>query len=276
LSDNILIIDAHNAIYRACIKFGATLNQEVDDSILFTFNFFRNLRPIIEQLSPDKVFIALEGHPKHRYDLYPGYKANRIIKVAAKQETRDTFFKTKDIILPLLDHLPFTLVRAELYEADDTIFTLCENMKDEDLIVLSSDSDFIQLLQKGYRSIRVYNPIKKCDMEAPAFLYKAWKALAGDKSDSIPALLKPKKALAAASDPEVLKEFVKSEENRANLSINRQLIEFALVPEEDLIIKEGIKNFDFLKEAFINMKFDSITNDASWKKYVSTFDCIKF
>lgn len=56
--DKILLIDYYNALWRACIKFGPKL--DVPDEVLFTFNFFRNLRPLIEKFSPSKVFFALE------------------------------------------------------------------------------------------------------------------------------------------------------------------------------------------------------------------------
>lgn len=274
--DRILLIDGLNFIWRACVKFGVSPIEDVDDSVIFTFNFFRNLRPIIELFSPDKCFFVLEGHPQFRYDLFADYKANRIVKQASGKEVSDRFFKTKDLIIPLLHHLPVTLCRAANYEADDTIATLCNNMKDESLTVLSNDSDYIQLLQRGYKNIQIYNPIKKCFMEAPSYPYVAWKCLAGDKSDNIPSLLKPKKALEAASNPDVLRKFMEIEENRANFSVNRQLIEFQSVPENEISIVEGIRNFDLLKEEFQKLKFESMINEKSWAKYTSTFDCIKY
>lgn len=272
--DKVLFIDAHNAIWRACVKFGKTLDQE--DSIIFAFNFFRNIRPIIEQVSPDKCFFVLEGHPQFRYDLYSDYKANRIIKLAAKKETTDKFLKAKDIILPLIKLLPITTCLAAKYEADDTIAALCEDMKDENLTVLTNDSDYIQLLQRGYKNIRVYNPIKKMDMEAPDYPYVAWKSIAGDKSDNIKSLLTPKKALSAINDPEIFKKFLSVEENRANFSINRKLIEFHPVPLDEIEFQEGSRNFSKLKVAFQEMKFESITNDNSWNKFCKTFDCIRY
>lgn len=274
--DKILLIDAHNAMWRACVKFGTPPVQDVDDSIIFAFNFFRNLRPLIEEFAPDKCFFVLEGHPQFRYDLFADYKANRIVKQAAKKETSDRFFRTKDIIVPLLQHLPITTCRAANYEADDVIATLCENMKDEDLVVISNDSDYTQLLQRNYKQIRIYNPIKKSVMESPPYPYVVWKCLNGDKSDNIPALLKPKKALDTVNNPELFKKFLEVEENRANFSVNRQLIEFRAVPEEEIVFHEGIRNFDLLKQAFAEMKFESIINDKSWSKYTSTFNCIKY
>src|SRR5678816_3459258 len=255
--DKILFIDAHNAMWRACVKFGA-VQPDVPDEVIFAFNFFRNLRPIIADFEPDKCFFVLEGHPQFRYDLFSDYKANRIIKQAAKQETNDRFLKTKDIIVPLLQHLPITTCRAANYEADDVIATLCDNMRDEDLTVLSNDSDYIQLLQRSYPQIRIYNPIKKVFMEAPPYPYVAWKCLNGDKSDNIPALLKPKKALDTVNSPELFEKFMAVEENRANFSVNRQLIEFRTVPVDEITLHEGARNFDALRTAFTEMKFESI------------------
>lgn len=277
MMDRILIIDAHNQMWRACVKFG-NVQPDVSDEEVFTFNFFRNLRPLIEQFAPEKCFFVLEGHPQFRYDLFADYKAHRIIKQAdtKSKDTTDRFFRTKDIIVPLMQLLPITTVRAANYEADDTIATLCDNMKDEELTIISNDSDYIQLLQRGYPNIRIYNPIKKAFAEAPEYPYVAWKCLAGDKSDNIPKLLTPKKAVATASSPELFQKFLESEENRANFNINRQLIEFRDVPLEEISFVEGTKNFPALKEAFARMKFESIINDKSWEKYTKTFDCIKY
>lgn len=293
--DKVLLIDAHNAIWRANFSFGKqehqldssgnncicgkvwnTTTASCDDDFVVVFNFFRNLRPLIEDFEPTKCFFVLEGHPQFRYDLYADYKATRLIKQASKKDTQTKFFKDRDAIVSLMHHLPVTICRAAKYEADDVVATLCDNMKEEDLTVLSNDSDYIQLLQRGYKQIKIFNPIKKVFMEAPSYPYVPWKCLAGDKSDNIPSLLKPKKAVDTASNPDLFKKFMEVEENRANFSINHQLIEFRQVPPEEIEIKEGVKNFDALKDSFIKMKFESIVNDKSWDKFRKTFDCIKY
>ena len=251
------------------------LEPPIEDYVL-VFNFFRNLRPIIEQFSPDKCFFVLEGHPQFRYDLYADYKANRLIKEASRKEQKEKFFQSKDIIVGLMQHLPITIARAANYEADDVIATLCENMKDEEITILSNDSDYIQILQRGYKNCRIYNPIKKVFMQSPSYPYIAWKCLNGDKSDNIPSLLSEKKALETVNNPDLFQKFMNLEENRANFSINRQLIEFRSVPVEEIELKEGIRNFTVLREEFRKMKFESIINDKSWKRYTSTFNCLKF
>jgi 5'-3' exonuclease len=301
--DKVLFIDGHNFIWRANITFGGPVKHEpvvpsnISNGITICackapwnleqnfcygekyniiFNFFRNLRPIIEQFVPDKCFFVLEGHPKFRYDLYGDYKANRIIKHAAKQEDQTRFFRNRDIIVSLLPHTPITLAKAANYEADDVVASLCDNMKTEDLAIVSTDTDYIQLLQLGYANLQIYNPIKKIDMEAPPYPYVGWKCLNGDKSDNIPKLLTPKKALDTINNPELLKQFLSVEENRANFNINRQLIEFGKVPEEEIELQEGQRNFQFLYDAFAQMKFETIIRKDAWTRYIKTFDCIKY
>jgi len=289
--DKILLIDGMNQMWRANTTFGPPIKHiqiedkcackspwNVTDNFCYgekygvVFNFFRNLRPLIELFQPNKCFFVLEGHPQFRYDLFSDYKANRIIKTASavKQEIFDKF----EIIKTLIRYLPITIVKSDNYECDDVIATLAENLKDEDVTILSNDSDYIQLLQKGYKNLCIYNPIKKVAMEAPSYPYVAWKSLAGDKSDNIPSLLTPKKVIKCMEDPTAFQAFLSSEENRANFNINRQLIEFRSVPEEEISFVEGISNFDALRKEFIKMKFDTITNDKSWEKYINTFDCI--
>jgi len=299
--DKVLLIDAHNAMWRASIAFSPKKaaapppqaeddgwemrgepappqpeKKEIDESFVLIFNFFRNLRPIIEQFAPDKCFFVLEGHPRFRYELFADYKANRIIKNASEPSKQEKFLQSKDEIVRIMQHFPITVARAANYEADDLIGTLCENMRDEELTVLSNDSDYIQLLQRGYPHCQVYNPIKKVFMEAPAYPYVAWKSLNGDKSDNIPAILKPKKALDTVNSPELFKKFMEVEENRANFSVNRQLIEFRSVPIDEILLHEGIRNFDIVKQEFERMDFQSIINEKSWAKYTKTFDCLRY
>jgi len=306
--DKILLIDLLNQVWRANISFfpkkehiiclldcqipkhdsnkehcscgsdwvNGICTQDISDEFIIIYNFFRSLRMLVELFSPNKCFFVLEGHPQFRYDLYADYKSNRIIKKASRVEEQDKVFKSKNEIIRLLAYLPVTFCRAAQYEADDTIATLCENMKDEDITVISNDSDYIQLLQRGYKNCKIFNPMKKVFMESPPYSYVVWKSLNGDKSDNIPALVKPKMAIDLAVNPTAFKQFLSLEENRANFSINQQLINLKSVPLEEIVFSEGIANFEILKEEFKRMSFYSLINNKSWEKFVSTFDCISY
>ena len=251
--------------------------EEKPDYII-PFNFFRNLRAAIEQFQPNKIFAVFEGHPTFRYDLFPEYKANRkIVKTAEKQAEADKFYRQKDIIIDLLKYFPITLVKASNYECDDTIATLAHGMSNEDVTILSNDTDFIQLLQMGFKSIKIYNPISKKFYEDPGYHYVTHKSLVGDPSDHIPGFdgIGKKTAEKMVRDPKKLEAFLnKSEENRANFNIYKSLIEFALVPLDELILQENKANWPELKKRFEKMEFNSITNDKSWDKYIHTFDCV--
>lgn len=276
--DKVLLIDGMNAVHRAVhVGFG-TPPKVAGDKIDYVpiFNFFRSLRPLIELFSPDKCFFILEGHPKFRYDLFADYKANRkeIVKLGSK--SREEIYGYADEIVRLLLNLPITVCRAANYECDDVISSLCENMKDEDLTIISNDSDFIQLLQRKYAKVQIYNPMRKEFMEAPTYSYLAWKSLRGDKSDGIPGLMGDKKAERHCTNPKEFETFMSVEENRANFQINRKLIEFANVPMEEIEFKEGSRNFTELKKEFAKMEFQSIINDKSWDRYTITFNCLKY
>lgn len=310
--DKILLIDGLNFIWRANIGFGSKVQNhemcleicckhklrleekqhctcgqqwiqdegrcfsQADQDYVLIFNFFRNLRPLIEQFSPDKCFFVLEGYPQFRYDIYSEYKANRIVKLASKQEEMAKFHSSKNEIIRLLQYLPITIAKASHYECDDVIATLCDNLKSEDVVVVSNDTDYLQLLQRGYQNCKIYNSMKKQFMETPTVPYVVWKSLNGDKSDNIPALVKPKKAIQLSTDPDLLSIYLDIEENRANFNINRQLIEFRNVPEEEIELREGFMDCPSLKIEFEKFKFDSIINEKSWSKYCSTFSCLKY
>jgi 5'-3' exonuclease len=272
--DNILLIDGHNAMWRANMSWGKNTQDQSD--LVMVYNFFRNLRVLVEQFSPNKIFFVMEGRPKHRYNIYSEYKANRIVKTAQKQEVFDKFHVNKKEILRLLKLLPITVCKAEDYEADDVIATLSENLKDENVIIISNDTDYIQLLQKGLNNLKLYNPIKKTFTQSPDYHYLAWKCLRGDPSDNIPGFMSDAKAEKMVRNPSLLQSWMGVEENRANFNINKSLIEFSSVPEEEIFMDNGIIDFKTLREEFQKMEFSSLIKENVWTKFCSTFNCIKF
>ena len=269
--DSVLLVDFANAAWRANMSWGK--KEETQDEVMI-YNFFRNLRPLVEMFSPQKIFFVLEGHPKHRYALYSEYKANRIVKTAAKQEVHDKFYHNQNEILRLSKYLPITFCRAENYECDDVIATLADNMSQEEINIISNDSDYIQLLQRGYKNCKIYNPIKKTFMQSPKYHYITFKSLKGDPTDNIPGIVAESKAEKLASNPSLLSDWIILEENRSLFSINKQLIEFAKVPEEELEIEDGARDFKSLKNEFEKLDFKSLIKDVTWQKFCHTFDCV--
>jgi 5'-3' exonuclease len=313
--DKVLLLDFLNLVHRANITFGKKFEQhepiqpdawleykpqigdpqqvgthcvcgakwDIDEAFCYgeryniVYVFFRNLKALVEQFQPDAIFCCLEGAHNFRYDLFPDYKANRIIKNASKQEEKDRFNKQRDIILPLLSHLPITIATADKYEADDVIASLADDLKEEEVIIISGDTDFIQLLQKGYKHLSIYSPVKKAFLEAPDYFYLPFKCLKGDPSDNISGIpsIGIKKAEKLVRDPEVLKVFLQAEEHRAVFNLNRELIELKVIPLEELTFVDFQLNLEFLKEAFNRMKLEGITSEPYWGKFQTTFNSVQ-
>lgn len=141
-----LILDGYNLIHRARGGF-----QKGDWPIVF--NFFRGLRPIVERFKPDRVIIALEGAPKRQEMLLKEYKGTR-------GPAPDGFERQKDEIIQILGLMPLQVVYHPDFEADDLIHNLLTwsdlhvdscRIERVHATVVSSDSDFTQLLQRDLR-----------------------------------------------------------------------------------------------------------------------------
>lgn len=277
----ILLCDFLNFFYRGAITFGKPKPVEgeipkEDNAILY--NFFRNFRALTEALNPSKIIFCLEGQNSFRKKLYPEYKANRIIKTGdekseKKISAKKDLLRQADIAIQLLDYLPVYKCYSDTFEADDVLYTLANNLKDEDVVIVSNDNDLLQILQKQHlKKVRIYNSSKKIYAEPPRHFYSIFKALFGDVSDNIPRLLSENKAAAVVDSPELLKEFLTSPENLANFNLNMQLVELKLIPDEQLVFTDYNKDFDKLKMEFEKMEFVSFFKNDYWQRFVSTFD----
>jgi len=266
----ILLIDGMGLIHRA--KVG-----NLDGEFVLIYNFFRSFRYLVDSFSPSQIFFVLEGDPKARKALYPEYKKNRIIKTAEDQSKKDLFLNKAQEIIKLLQFLPVTLVRHPDHEADDVIGSLVDNLTNENVVIISGDSDLIQLLQRGHVKLKLYHPIKKEYISAPKYNYLAYKCLAGDKkSDNIAGIVSQSKALKLIEDPDKLSKFFDIKENVSLFNLNKAVIELTY---PNLLEAEFIKptiNFSFLKSEFKRMEFETIINDKSWDIFKNTFAGIDF
>ena len=260
-----LILDGYNLLYRAR---HSRFHKKDVNSIIYAF--FRSLRPIIEKMNPDVVSFVLEGYPRWRYDLLPEYKGNR------KRDDSDGFSEQKEKIISLLKQcFPLNVLRHPDHECDDVIANLVWQKEDDDeCTIVSSDTDFLQL--SSLVGVRIYNPIKKSYFEPTEFDYVAWKSLRGDGSDNIPGFrgIGNKRALMLVENPVKLEEFLQVEDRRLNFERNRDLISLCEIPlfHESIHLYWTEPQWDILRTVFTEMKFFSIVNDKSWKKFTETFD----
>jgi len=243
------------------------------------FNFFRQFKALVDQFKPTRIYVALEGRPVHRYEAMGEYKANRKVEADdPRAKELEKFFKQKDVIVDLLQkHFPVSVVRHATSECDDTLANLVKRSSSAvDWVLVSSDTDFIQLLQ-DHPNLKLYNPVQKKFVEAPEYDYVVWKSLRGDATDNIPGVpgIGDKTAEKIALDPVLLKEYVTKSDVEPIFNRNYDLIRFKEWTNEELdamTSSSPAKNWDAVKEVFAGYGFNSMVKDEAWQKFTSSFE----
>jgi len=265
----ILLLDASNLIYRA--RYSAKYAREGDAAIVYSF--FRSLRPLVEKFDPDVCYFVRDGAPSDRLEILPEYKKNRV------REHDEDFFTQKRTIEELVDScFPITVCRDATLEADDLIaYLVLETHAHDECVIISSDTDFIQLLQK-HDNCQLYNPITKKMRLPPEYDYLTWKSLRGDGADNIPGIPRvgDKTAAKLALDASALQGFLnKDKDNKDIYERNRLLIRFRNPQDiSNVFVGNSKSNFNKVKEKFMELNFHSMVNKKSWEKYTKTFERI--
>lgn len=267
----VLLIDGYNLLHRSRYGFVAGPHNVV-------FNFFRGLRPLVEKFSPDKVYFVLEGSPKERLEIYPEYKANRKAGMTPEKELEfEDFKRQKEIIYELIRKMPFESVYHPQYECDDVIANLIiHRHANDECIVLSNDTDFIQLYQL-HSNTSVYSPVKKDYLLPTEYSYVAWKALVGDSSDNITGVPRVGKKTAKSILNGNLELWLNKNPEKAKIfERNVKLITFADLTDklDELIVWESKADFNHIKDRFNDLEFYSITKDKPWGRFVETFSAL--
>ena len=188
-----------------------------------------------------------------RKEAFKYYKAQR-------KTTRDTsdfdwseLFRLLHMVREeIAENFPYKVVYIDKAEADDIIATLILNKdKEEPVLILSSDKDFIQL--QKYKNVNQYSPLKKnfLDTDNPENFLREH-ILRGDVSDGVPNFLssddtfvtdkrqtplsKKKVSVWSELEPDV---FCQGEQLR-NYRRNEMLIDLTKIPEwlQDKIVIE--------------------------------------
>jgi len=111
----------------------------------------------------DHVVFALEGRNNWRKAFYPPYKKQRAEERAAASEEQieedEMYFETlNDLVGFLKTYTNSSVITEDTAEADDVIARWIKLHPDDEHIILSSDSDFQQLISE---TVTIYNGITK-------------------------------------------------------------------------------------------------------------------
>ena len=165
--------------------------------------FFRSLGAEIRRTQPDQVYVIFDGagSTTNRKNILSEYKSGREDQRVTNWEVFDSLDDEHDSkvdqivrVIHYLKTLPVKTVILDKVEADDIIAYLCDklpNHPDDKVFIVSSDKDFLQLVNKN---VVVYRPMEKKYYTEEVFRTKykmspqnfiLHKTLLGDASDKI-------------------------------------------------------------------------------------------
>jgi len=142
-----------------------------------------------------EVVLCADNRKYWRKEFFPFYKAHR--KKAREKSDLDwhlIFDMLAKFKVELKENFPYKVIDVEGAEADDIIGTLAPRaVMHEDVLIISSDGDFLQLQMynnKSQHKIKQYNPAQKKFLvsEDPLKELKM-KIINGDKGDGIPNII---------------------------------------------------------------------------------------
>jgi 5'-3' exonuclease len=232
-----------------------------------TFTFLRIFKKTASDFQADKIYFVKEGRPIQRREDFSGYKSSR-------PSMSNDFWGQVSEIENAISMMPVTVIRHPHEEADDVVsYLVTERHKNDECVIVSSDSDFIQLLEIDNQRITLWNPVKKMWVQPTEYDYIRWKALVGDASDEIPGIrgVGGKTAIKLLENADKLKAKLSVNDNREIFNRNIDLIKFHQIDTQ--LLEENSNDFceSSLKEYLTNLGFASIVNDKSWKKFIQPF-----
>lgn len=258
----ILLVDGCNLLHQSFHKFEKLKSTDGKPSGAI-FGFFKSLHMYLTRFEPDDVVITFDnGHSPVRMELLPNYKGHRK-NISVDYESLQN---QKAIIMKILGMLRIPYIfdkrNKTQYEGDDFLAYLVINTyRAEKVILVSSDKDFNQLLNKN---VRILNPRKdetiRVDNCKELFGYHShetvqYLAMVGDTSDDIPGFngIGPVKARKILDEYGTIYKFLEAKPNKEYQEAwdrNRKLIDLfwfvGNVPLDKMPIKRK-KTFKYEK-----------------------------
>lgn len=198
----------------------------------------------IKKFGPDEVIIGIDDKQNWRKKVFPDYKARRKDKKDQDIFPWPVYYEyINNFTNQLKELFPFKFIQIPYAEADDVIAVLSRHLTDSINTIVTTDSDYIQLLQN--KNIRLYDPLKKKQIidDNPALTLHI-KIVSGDSTDEIPSIknrVGEKTALKLITSGE-LENLLKEDIYRLPYERNRRLIDWSFIP--DAIKKETLKVYD--------------------------------
>lgn len=200
-NSNVLLIDGMNTFIR-CWSVVPNLSNN-GDHVGGVVGFLKSIGYAIRELNPTRTIIVFDGKnsSQSKKKIYSEYKANRgknklrvnrgIYEQLSDEDEQTS--KRRQIILlaEVLSYLPVTVMLYDSVEADDVMAYISNRLCKEHSVIMSEDSDFIQLIDDNcilwkptaHKLLTKEAVIDKYGIPPHNFLM--YRILDGDKSDNI-------------------------------------------------------------------------------------------
>lgn len=270
-SPTLILVDGHSLAFRSYYAFGKSRSGGLKTSTgiptSVCFGFFKSLLEVMANQKPEYLAIAFDlGEPTFRHQADENYKSNRA-------ETPADLLVDVENLKELLNAFNIQFITAPGYEADDILGTLATKGKEAGyrVKILSGDQDLFQLIDaekgisvlhlspgKGSTPTEFFSEqvIEKLGVK-PAQIVD-YKALCGDKSDSIPGV----SGIGAKTAVELLGEFGSLAE------IYRRLDEIKGAQKKKLEAgKKDAEHSQFLAKIDVNVPLEIELEDCKLKGF---------
>ena len=200
VNDKVMIVDGLNLFIR-CFGAVPTLNDNGEHVGGIT-GCLLSLGALIRNNKPTRVLVVFDGKggSTRRKKMYKGYKegrtgltkVNRLVGYEDLEDQAESMKRNFNGLIKYLELLPVDLCYIDYIEADDIMAYAARHIFKKEVLIVSSDKDFLQLVDDR---ISVYLPTKKKMMfkEDVKELYGVpsknlvyYRIFDGDKSDNIP------------------------------------------------------------------------------------------
>jgi 5'-3' exonuclease len=148
MKQNYILVDSLNMFMRAKhVGAGKDIDMRIGMAMHIMFN---SVRKVWRDFNGSHVVFCLEGR-SWRKDFYKPYKANRKVTMdkrsPTQQEDDELYFEAyNDMINYFSEKTNATVIREAESEADDLIATWIQQHPEDNHIIISTDSDFYQLM----------------------------------------------------------------------------------------------------------------------------------
>lgn len=186
----LIILDLMNLAYRAYYAHGGDREDQLKNSkgklTSICYGVAVAIKGLISDHNPDHIVAAADSKGESfRHKMYPLYKSNR-------SAPKEDFLSQLPDLYRMIEAFNIPVVRMEATEADDIAGSLVEKFKDMEILIVSNDKDYMQLVGPNVKLLRANSPSpvgeegvrKKFDC-SPNQVVDCL-ALIGDTADAVP------------------------------------------------------------------------------------------